>query len=461
VNRSRQIYAIMGLVVSSAWLWAQCSAETQQHKGPPRVELGRAKRTDLTTSLEKGGTVSYIEKAAVSSPLKGTLKQILVHEGDSVTEGQPLARLDTLDLELALQKARTDEASARARWKLSRGRLVKARQSAEKRLRSLKTARSNLVRARSKFLRTRSHLEDQRKIFELGGISRQELQQIYSSYLSAMTGYYAAREKLSTDKIGYRKSDLSRDLIPDEREAQKEALISNNTAPDQNNVEAARQRYLGARSRRIAAEKTLARSTIRSPISGTIATRTREPGEQVSPGKPFLTVVNTEELLISASFSEMEKPDIRIGQKAFVSADVYPQVEFQGKVHRISPVVSPETRSFQVTVIVKKDAEHPLSPGMFARIRINHRKAEDALSIPMQAILPGGECSKPVQGQSCQVFVFRNGHVFLRKVKVGQGFRSRVRILSGLAKDDSVVTSGKEFLEDGMMVRASEPDSDQ
>ncbi|MBU41575.1 MAG: hypothetical protein CMN76_00020 [Spirochaetaceae bacterium] len=430
----------------------------------PEVETVKIETALLERTVEKGATVSYLEKAAVSAPMEGTLEDIFVHEGHRVEEGQPMAQLKTLELELALKRARASEASARSQWRLSDTQFHEAKRESERYIKSLDTARANVVEARTQFMNAKNNLQNKKQIFLLGGVSEMEMKQVYSSYVSAMTRYYQAKKNLENQTIGYRKQDLQEAgyEIPKESQNQKKALMELNTRTDARRAEAAKSAYESAVIQRQAAEQMLAEATIRAPLTGVVATRGKEPGEEVKPGEPFLTVVRTDELLITTSVPETELPHISMQQLAVVRADVYPNIEFEGEVHRISPVIDPKTRTFQVSVIVKNDEEHPLAPGMFARVKIKTRSIDRAISIPRGAILTDeASDNRIIPGQSVSVFVVRNGHAFLRELEVGEVFGERIQVLKGLEQGDMVVTSDPSLLKDSMMVRISSPDNQQ
>jgi len=442
-------------------LLAACgSGEESREAGiVPEVESVEIRTERLQRTIEKGATVSYLEKAAVSSPIEGTLASIDVHEGDRVQEGQPMAQLETLDLELALKRARANEASAKAQWQLSRSQFSVAKKESERYLDSLESARSNLVEAKTQFINAKTNLENKKQIFLLGGVSEMDMKQVYSNYVGAMTRYYQAKKSVENRTIGYRKKDLQDGgyEVPTEKEQQKQALIDLNTETDARRLDASKSAYESAVVQRQAAEQMLERATIRAPLNGVVATRGKEPGEEVKPGEAFLTVVRTDELLVSTSLPESELPHVSLEQPAAVSFDIYPNIEFEGKVHRISPVIDPKTRSFQVSVLVKNDEEHPMAPGMFARLQIRTLGLK-GMAIPADAILSPAEESREFKpGDTVEVFVIRQGHAYRRSITLGERFEDRFQVTEGLSEGDEVIISDPRLLKDSMMVRTAAP----
>jgi len=446
-------------IFGSLILFASCESQTSDNAAlVPEVDTVRIKAKLLERTVEKGATVSYLEKAAVSAPMEGTLEAIYVHEGHRVEAGEPMAQLQTLELELALKRARANEASAKSQWKLSQTQFQEAQRESERYIDSLDSARANVVEARTQFINAKTNLENQKQIFLLGGLSETEMKQVYAQYVSSMTRYYQAKKSLKNQTIGHRKQDLEKAgyNVPKEAPNQKKALMELNTRTDARRSEAAQSAYQSAVIQREAAEQMLAEATIRAPLTGVVATRGKEPGEEVKPGEAFLTVVRTDEVLISTSVPESEMPHVTIEQIATVKADVYPGVEFEGTVHRISPVIDPKTRTFQVSVLVKNDEEHPLAPGMFARVSIKTQSIDRGIAIPMGALVAAeSEEQQWRPGQSARVFVIRNGHAFEHEVKLGETFGDEIHVTAGLEEGDQVVTSDPSLLKDSMMVQVN------
>lgn len=74
-----------------------------------------------------------------------------------------------------------------------------------------------------------------------------------------------------------------------------------------------------------------------SPVSGVVAKRSAQLGQQVAPGTPLMTVVPLHNLWIDANFRETQLQHIRVGQPATVVADVYgDDVVYHGKVVGLS-----------------------------------------------------------------------------------------------------------------------------
>jgi len=71
---------------------------------------------------------------------------------------------------------------------------------------------------------------------------------------------------------------------------------------------------------------------VTAPLAGYIAHKSVQVGERVQPGQPLMGVVPLEEAYVEANFKETQLEKVRLGQRATVRADIYPDHPFTGKV---------------------------------------------------------------------------------------------------------------------------------
>ncbi|MBI4664815.1 MAG: efflux RND transporter periplasmic adaptor subunit [Nitrospinae bacterium] len=89
----------------------------------------------------------------------------------------------------------------------------------------------------------------------------------------------------------------------------------------------------GAKARVMAAYLNLARSEIRSPVTGHVAKRNAQLGGRIAPGKPVISVVPLDQLWVDANFKETQLHDIRVGQQVEITSDLHGDgVKYHGKV---------------------------------------------------------------------------------------------------------------------------------
>ena len=94
------------------------------------------------------------------------------------------------------------------------------------------------------------------------------------------------------------------------------------------------------------------------------------------------------------------------------------------------------------------DKTGQLKPGMFTRVNIIYDTHKDTLLIPKNAVI--------IEDRESSVFIIEKDTAIKRKVITGYENSTHVEILSGLAVEDKVVTSGLSSLKDGIRVQVVE-----
>jgi len=190
-------------------------------------------------------------------------------------------------------------------------------------------------------------------------------------------------------------------------------------------------------------EAKLAKMDLRAPFSGIIGLRSVSVGDYVKEGADLVNLESIDPLKVDFRVPEVYMRQVQVGQSLQVQLDALPGKTFEGKVFAVNPLIDAAGRAVVIRAMVR-NPDTSLRPGMFARVRLITRDARDALVLPEQALVPQGD----------QQFVFRilDGKAVRTKVEVGQRRDAKVEILSGVAKDDLVVTAGQLKLRDGAPV---------
>lgn len=244
------------------------------------------------------GTVEAT-KADVTPRLGGYLRERTVKEGDSVTAGQVIARLDTRELEAQLAE---DEAGlAKAQAQLTD--LIKGARPQELREAAAKTesALADYNQAHTDRLRYE-------KLYQDGAVARQLLDQAIAADVVAENSLKAAREQEALLIEGNREDEIE----AQRRETQRAAAALENT--------------------KIA----LGDMTLYSPVNGVVLTKNYEVGEYVSAGMSVLTVVDLSDCWVRVYVPSDVLGVIKVGQECSVKIDAYPDRVFTGKIKEIS-----------------------------------------------------------------------------------------------------------------------------
>lgn len=200
------------------------------------------------------------------------------------------------------------------------------------------------------------------------------------------------------------------------------------------------------------ADTNLAYSYIRAPFAGYVAERNLDPGAYVSSAtaststmsRGMLSVHDIETVRILIEVVEKDIPLIRIGQKAEVRAEAYPDRVFEGTVTRIVQALNRATRTMTVEIdLPNKDRQ--LKGGMFARVEALVGTHPHAVQLPIDAV------SRLEDLQ--YVYIVRDGKAQRVNVEIGLRDDNMVEITKGLDGDEQVIVSGKDLVHDGTPVQ--------
>lgn len=199
------------------------------------------------------------------------------------------------------------------------------------------------------------------------------------------------------------------------------------------------------------AETNLTYSYIRAPFAGYIAERNLDPGSYVSGAtaststmsRGILSIHDVDTVRTLIEVVEKDVPLVKIGQRAEVRAEAYPNEVFEGTVTRIVQALNRATRTMTVEVDLP-NKDHRLKGGMFARVEVLVDKHLHAIQIPMDAV------SRLEDFQ--YVYVVKDGKAHQVPVELGIRTENRVEVLKGLNGDEQLIVSGKDLVSEGAPV---------
>jgi len=173
--------------------------------------------------------------------------------------------------------------------------------------------------------------------------------------------------------------------------------------------------------------------TMYAPISGKIIENNAILGAMVDQTTEILIIMDPSVLCIHTDIYERDIAKIRIGQEVEASVPAYPGETFLGKISFIGDVLNEETRTITVRSDVK-NREYKLKPGMFADINIILNHQNEALVLPVEAVL--------AEKDENIVFLKVAGKYIPQIVKIGVRNGGYVEILAGIQESALVVTKG-------------------
>lgn len=175
-------------------------------------------------------------------------------------------------------------------------------------------------------------------------------------------------------------------------------------------------------------------ATIKTSVSGIVNSRKIEPGSYVNVGTAAFDIVNVSSLKLRVSVDEKNVVGLRVGQSVQVSASVYPNKTFTGKITFIAPKAD-GSLNFPVEIEVP-NGNNELRAGMYGTAIFGEdAAATNILIVPRTAFVGSVADNK--------IFVVNNGKAIETKVVSGRNFGNNIEIISGVNANDQVIISGQ------------------
>ena len=278
-------------------------------------------RGDAAGPVRASGYVEATE-VRVAPEVGGRILELPVAEGDRVSAGTLIARLDTSDTELALRRAQAERDQAAAQL-----RLLQAGARAE----DIRQARAQADSATAEVRAAQSELQ----------AAAADLQR-FEALLSANAGSRKQRD----DAALRREVAAARVAAAEERaRAAREGLarVSAGSRPEE--IAAGRARVAAADANIATLQKTLADAEVRAPVAGIITAKIARAGELVAPGTPMIVITDLDHAWANVYVDEPLVPTLKLGQGVAIVTDAGQRLD--GTITYISPKAEFTPRNVQ------------------------------------------------------------------------------------------------------------------
>jgi membrane fusion protein (multidrug efflux system) len=176
----------------------------------------------------------------------------------------------------------------------------------------------------------------------------------------------------------------------------------------------------------------IAKTVIRAPFSGKLGLKGISTGAYVTPQTVITSIQKTNGLRVDFTVPEKYSGMIRPGHYVNFTSEGSNR-SYTAVVLATESGIEETTRSLTIRAQVKGE-EAGLVPGGFVKVKIGFAPDHNAIMIPTQAVIP--------QARGKKVYVYRGGQAEFTDVTTGVRDSSKVQILSGLQKGDTVITTG-------------------
>jgi HlyD family secretion protein len=310
MKRNTKLFATMmvgGVLAATLFLMTRSKASPQADDRASRSEGSEAIGADLVAG--PGRVEPLSEDIKLGSEISGKLKVVLVEEGDHVRRGQVIAILENADYQAQVASAEADLAAREAGLR----KIVNGARAEERR-----EALASVNEAQAVMDNARAEMERRQGLYREGVISREEVDRYEREYKVASARHDAAAHRYALLDNPAREEDRARGG------AEVALAIAQ--------IEGARARY----------QKTF----VRSPIDGVVLRKYHRPGESVTNSStsadPVVTLGNRNVLRVRVDVDENDIAKLRLGDRAYVTADAFGNRRFLGHVVRIGLEMGPK-----------------------------------------------------------------------------------------------------------------------
>src|SRR6266849_5329101 len=272
------------------------------------------------------------DDSAVASKTSGRILDVRVREGDSVNAGQILAVLDEQQRESQLQ---TEQATVDAEGRVSQAEA------------DLAAAESDLARQEASLQLALFDKDSYTRLAQSGVVSQRQGKEAVSNADQQTAAVAAAKRRIEATKgaLTTAKANVANAAI---RGAQT-AAIRKQIAQQQAEIASATANATQARAELVEARANLQDLTVTAPFTGTVLTRTAEPGEVIQAGTAIVTLLDLTKVYLRGFIPEGRIGRVKMGQAARIYLDSQPDRPIAAYVLRIDPraTFTPENTYFQ------------------------------------------------------------------------------------------------------------------
>ena len=420
-------------------------------RAAPAYETVAIVRGPLTQSVTASGTVNAQDTISVGTQVSGTIQSLYVDYNSRVRKGEVLAQIDPSQLRAQLDQAQASLSQAQAQAFAGAQSAAGARYSLAASNESVASAREGLVRAQAALVLARQTLARDRALLRSGYVPQSQYDADYASAVTADSAFRAARAAVS-------------------QTVQQSLQASAGAAGSAGNAQAAASAVNSAQALVQQDALNLQRTTIVSPVDGTVVARNVSVGQTVAASfqTPTLFTIarDLRKMEVDIAVGEPDIGNVRTGARVAFTVLAYPARTFHGIVSqvRVNPTTIANVVTYTVVVLVG-NRDNALLPGMTANAAIGVASVHDALLVPVQALQyrpadarpatqhtgagtsPWGQTGADVSGavvagSARRVYVLRNGKpvripVF---VQLASGATAAIVPSAPLKKGEAVIT---------------------
>ncbi len=421
--------------------------------GGPDMGMGQQNSVSISVNTQTAAPLTIEQSVTISSKISadnevavypssnGTVKNVYVSLGDSVNAGDILFETDSSDAKLQLEQAQASLSSAQAGLSSAQAGLDSAKANYESNVggtleNQLQQLQSSVDNLQIQYNDALTSLEQTKELYEMGGTSKQSLDDQQSNVDKLKVQLDTAKKQL----------DLNKNKIAEETKKSSQANVNQSQANVKQSQASVAQSQVSVES----AQKAVDDTKVKAEISGVVTELNITQGSNATAQTAALTISDISKVKVSFSVSEDVINRIAVGSKAYVTVSAVSDTPFETTISSLSPAADSQTKLYTVEAYID-NANGQLKPGMFATVKLVVDTKENTISVPLNTVIE----------KDSEKYVFTvdsNNTAHKTDVKTGLKNDESIEITSGVNMGDVVVINGQDFLSDGSSVNVVEKD---
>ena len=452
---------LMGLIASGVLIVGTTTTIKTIQQGNKPLDINKltvpVEAKSVTVRITASGKVQPVQSVNISPKSPGLLAALNVEQGDTVKQGQIIARMDNSEIKMRILqyeanleqvKAQLAESQAgsrpeeiaqgKARVDQAQAQLVIIRDG--NRLQEIQQAQAQVDSAKASLELTQSRVKRYQDLAKDGAISQDSLEQYVSENSKAKANLEEAQRRLSLLKVGNRNQDIQKQAAIVNQEKEGLRKLENGDRPQE--IARLKAAVSSAEAQLKQQQIQLEDTIIRAPFSGIVTQRYATVGAYVSPAISASSdasatstsiVAVAKGLEVLAKVPEVDIPQVKQGQKVEIAIDAYPDEVFQGRVRLIAPeaVVEQNVTSFQVRVAIDQTANKLRSGMNVSEVTFIGNNIDNALLIPQELIVTK-------KGKTGVWLLGEKNKPQFKFVTIGANIDNQIQVLEGLKAGDRI-----------------------
>ena len=344
--------------------------------GPPplAVDVAKAQRQDIATFVTLDGQIAPVQEATLSSQQSGNVAAVYVNEGQHVSAGQVVAKLDdsTLRAQLAQQQAIVQQQSAQLGGATLQAPVTAAQASntVVTAQQQLAAARNGLQTAQAAYQSALATYNADKQLLAQGYVAQTQFEQARSQYVQAQQAVNNARETVRQAQTGLRYAQTQ----------------GGNAVPIQRQQIAVNRGQLAAAQAQVhLLETEIAQTSITSPFNGVVTQRLLDPGAFASPNQPVVRVSQIDTVYLNVNVPDDDLAYVHSGTPVSFTTSSLGNKPFRASVMDVNATPTQGTLSYRARVRVPNPGDR-LRGGMLVSVNVRKEFHPNAIVVPRTAV---------------------------------------------------------------------------